>query len=158
MGNTFLASVTALVVFAGGLFVALERPAWVPFVGGAASEEPVLVFLVGSRSGVESVKRAVAPDRIVAESPDAFALVEGRMVATDAEAASGPLMAAGWADRDVELFVLPKNDGLDRRAGAGSAGGSDDPRFARLMELMNKPTLSYGEAMFVMQAMNDGVI
>jgi hypothetical protein len=157
MGNTFLASVTAMIVFAGGLFVALERPAWVPIIGGGAGQEPVLIFLVGSRSGVESVKRAVEPSRIVADSPDAFALVEGRMVATNAEAVSAPLMAAGWADRDIELFTLPKSDGLKRSA-KGSGGGSDDPRFGRLMELMNKPELSYGEAMFVMQAMNDGVI
>jgi hypothetical protein len=159
MGNTFLAGVTAMIVFAGGLFVALERPAWVPVIGGSAAEEPVLIFLVGGREGVAKVKRAVDPGRIVAESPDAIALVEGRMVATNADAASAPLMAAGWSDRDIELFTLPKNDGLKRTTKAGSGGsGSDDPRYERLMELMNKPELSYGEALFVMQAMNDGVM
>ncbi|MGH0035147.1 MAG: hypothetical protein ACQGVK_08955 [Myxococcota bacterium] len=154
----FLASVTAMIVLAGGLFVALERPDWVPVVGGGAGEEPVLIFLVGSRGGVESVKQAVDPARIVAESPDAIALAEGRMVATTADAASAPLMAAGWGDREIELFVVAKNDGLDRKARSGKGGGSDDPRFGRLMELMNKPTLSRGEALFVMQAMNDGVM
>ncbi len=155
MGNTFLAGVTAMVVFAGGLFIALERPSWVPILG--SQQDPILVFLVGDRSGVQAMKRAVDPSRIVAESPDAIALVEGRMMATNAAAVSAPLMAAGWDDREIELFTLPRNDGLNRK-GSRKGKGADDPRFGRLMELMNKPTLSYGEALFVMNAMNDGVI
>jgi hypothetical protein len=156
MGHTFIAGSSAVVVLALGLFVALERPGWLPLVGG--EQKPVLIFLVGNRSGVELVKKAVDPARVVAQTPDAFALAEGRMVATNPSAISEPLMAAGWSDRQLEIFSLPKNDGLNRgRKGKGSAG-SDDPRMGRLMELMNKPTLSQGEALFVMQAMNDGLL
>jgi hypothetical protein len=156
MGHTFIAGSTAVVVLALGLFVALERPSWLPVIGG--EQEPVLIFLVGNRSGVELVKKAVDPARIVAQTPNALALAEGRMVATDASAVSEPLMAAGWGDRQIEIFTVPKKDGLNRgRKGKGGAG-SDDPRMGRLMELMNKPTLSQGEALFVMQAMNDGLL
>ncbi len=155
MKATFLAGVTALAVLSTGLFVALERPSWVPLVG--AEEEPVLIFLVGSRQGVETLKRAVDPSRIVAESPDAVALVEGRMVATHADAVAAPLTAAGWTDRKLEILQVPRRDPLrgSRREGAGAA---DDPRMQRLNELMSKPTLSYGEALFVMNAMNDGLM
>jgi len=154
VGNTFLASATAMIVFAGGLFIALERPSWVPLLG--AKPEPVLVFLVGDRRGVEVMRRAVDPARIVAESPDAIALVEGRMVATTPEAVSAPLMQAGWQDREIELLKVPRNDGLRRPSRGGTAG--DDPRMAKLVELMNKPELSQGGALFVLQAMNDGLM
>ncbi len=152
MGKTLLVSLSALFVLSAGLFVALERPSWVPVVG--EEEEPVLVFLVGHRKGVDLMKRAVDPQRIVAESPDAIALAEGRIVATGAEAVSAPLMAAGWGDRTIELLRVPPRD----TNGPGADGEGTDPRFARIMELVNKPTLSYGEALVVMQAMNDGVI
>lgn len=155
MGNTLLASMAAIGVLSAGLFITLERPAWVPVLG--QEEEPILVFLVGDTAGVDAVKRAIDPSRIVAETDDAFALVEGRMIAAGPEAVSEPLTAAGWIDRKVELLPLPKR--RDTVAAASRGGGSsDDPRFERLMDLMNKPTLSHGEALFVMTAMNDGLL
>ena len=154
MGNTLLASIAAMAVFSAGLFVTLERPSWMPLLG--QPEEPILIFLVGDADSVAIVKRAIDPSRIVAETPDAIALVEGRMIVSGPEAVSQPLTAAGWVDREIELIPVPK---ARETLAAGKAGNdSDDPRFERLMELMNKPTLSQGEALFVMQAMNDGVL
>lgn len=155
MGNTVLASMAAIGVLSAGLFITLERPAWIPVLG--QEEEPILVFLVGDRDAVSAVKRAIDPSRIVAETDEAFALVEGRMIAAGPEAVSEPLTAAGWIDRRVELFPLPRRRDTAAASGKGG-GGSDDPRFDRLMDLMNKPTLSHGEALFVMTAMNDGLL
>ena len=155
MGNTLVASMAAIGVLSAGLFVALERPAWIPVLGQEAA--PILVFLVGDAAAVNAVKRAVDPSRIVAETDDAFALAEGRMIAAGPEAVSEPLTAAGWIDRKVELLPLPKRRETVAASGEGG-GSSEDPRFDRLMELMNKKTLSHGEALFVMNAMNDGLL
>jgi hypothetical protein len=156
MTHPFLAGISAVAVVSAALFLVVERPAWLPVVGGSG-EEPILVFLVGSREGVEIVKRAVDPERIVVETPDAIALVEGRMVATDAHAVSQPLMDAGWSDRSLELLSVPRDDGRRRRGGE-QPSEADAARMARLTELMNKPTLTSGEAMVVLQAMNDGLL
>jgi len=152
MRSMLLASVTAILVLSTGLFLALERPTWLP--GTQEQEEPVLVFLVGHRSGVAALKAAVDPSRILAESPDAVALAEGRVVATDPSAVAAPLLAAGWGDRPVELLAVPRR----RESADADAAEVDDERMARLMELVKKPSLSYGEAMVVMQAMNDGLL
>jgi hypothetical protein len=118
----------------------------------------VLVFLVGSRAGVDRVRKAVDPARIVADGPDALALVEGRIVAVDSAAVSVPFTAAGWIDREIELLrVEPREPGY-RQSQVASAGGEVDPaRMARLRDLIHQPTLSAGEQLFVLQAMNDGV-
>ena len=80
-----------------------SAPAWLPDLGG---EEPsVLVLLVGDRAGVASIRAAVAPDRVLAATPDALALEPGRIVATSPEAAGEPLMQAGWADRPIEIWT-----------------------------------------------------
>ena len=76
---------------------------WLPELG---DEEPaVLVLLVGDRHGVASVRAAVAPERVVAATPDAVALEPGRIVATSPEAAGEPLMQAGWAERPIEIWT-----------------------------------------------------
>ena len=160
MGKMFLAGTSAFIVFSAGLYLALERPAWTARVPEVlqSSEPPVMVFLVGNRGGVELMKRAVDPARIVAESPDAIALVEGRIIATSPSAVSDPIMQAGWSARRIEIFTLPKNDGLNRGRSASRQGRQRDPRMGRLMELINKPTLSQSEAVFALQAMDDGLL
>ncbi len=159
MGNSFIAAMAAIAVMSLGTFLALEKPSWLPVFGGEKSET-VLVFLVGSRWGVETVKKSVDPARIVAETPDAIALVEGRMVAVDAAAVSEPLMLAGWADRQLELLQVPRDDGLRRsgKKGTGEQSEEDAARMDRITELMNKPSLTQGEALFVLNAMDDGLM
>lgn len=162
MGNPFMAAMAAMAavaVMSMGTFLALEKPSWLP-VFGEEKSDTVLVFLVGSRRGVETVKKSVDPARIVAETPNAIALVEGRMVAVDAAAVSEPLMAAGWADRPLELLQVPRDDGLNRgeKKGTGEQSGEDAARIDRIMELMNKPSLTQGEALFVLNAMDDGLM
>lgn len=151
------ATVGAVLLGFALLFVALERPSWLPRALSAPAEAPVLVFLVGDRAGIERVRRAVDPTRIVHESDDALALDPGRILATDVSAVSRPLGEAGWTDRRIEIFHVERADPFERPE-EGPAGVETDPeRLARLRELVKKPTLSYGEQLFVLQAMNEGI-
>jgi hypothetical protein len=119
----------------------------------------VLVFLVGGPEGVEGVRRSVDPSRIVFSSQGAVALQEGRIVAAGQDAVGEPLMAAGWIDREIEIFTVARRDILPTKHGGDGANKDVDPeRLARLNELVKKPTLSYGEQLFVLQAMNDGIV
>ncbi len=150
-----IAGASAALLLAAGLFLALERPTWLAAVADA---EPVLVIVVGDRSRVALMREAVDPARIVADSPDAIALAEGRLFAADAVAVSDSLERAGWTDRKIEIFTVSKSGDSQRRGGSGAERGERDPRMERLMELMNKPRLSRGEALFVLSAMNDGLM
>ncbi len=160
MLKSFIPLAATMAMLSGGTYLAMERPEWLPVYG---EQERVMVFLVGSQAGVEHVKRAVNPDRIVASTPEALALIEGRIIATNAEAVSEPLTMAGWIDHEIEIFTVAKEDHLkDARAKSGCASGScndaDPERMEKLQALMQKETLTYGEQMFVLQAMNDGVV
>jgi len=161
--RTFIALAAFFVTVSLGLLLTLEGPKWIPGMaslvpGGQSSSNKVIVFLVGDRSGVDSVRNAVDPSRIVWSTPDAVALKEGRIVAAGQEAVGEPLMEAGWIDREIEIFTVAKRDILPPKRGDVAANQDVDPeRLARLAELVKKPTLSYGEQMFVLQAMNDGV-
>jgi hypothetical protein len=138
-----------------GLFLALEGASLIP--GYQSEQERILVFVVGSRAGVERVRRAVDPARILASSPDAIALAEGRMVVSNAEAVGGPFVEAGWIDRPIEMFHLERSNGLNRSRSSKESNSVDPERLAKLRALVHKRTLSRGEQLMVMQAMNDGV-
>jgi len=154
MRSTLLVGTVASVVLGSGLLWVGSKLDGGPLSGFRSAEEPVLVFLVRSRRGVERVKAAVDPARIVAETPDAVALVEGRLVATSAPAVSEPFMAAGWADRPVEIFELPRSAGPAAGGPHHTAEGpTNDAQREKLVELMNKPTLSRGEALFVLRTL-----
>ena len=156
MRSAVLSLSVAVLILTGGLYLGLERPAWLPILG--AEKQRVLVFLVGDPKGVERVRAAVHRDRIVAATPYAIALAEGRIVAVDADSASAPIMQAGWLDREIELFHVEKADPLARGRRATSAGEEVDPeRMAKLRSLIHKPTLTAGEQLFVLQAMSDGL-
>lgn len=163
--RTFIALAAFFVAVSGGLLLTLEGPKWMPALaewvpGGAArADDRVLVFLVGGREGVERVRRSVHPSRVAFSSPDAIALVEGRIVAAGQDAVGEALMTAGWIDRDIEIFTVARRDILPAKHAGGGANENVDPeRLARLNELVKKPTLSYGEQLFVLQAMNDGIV
>ncbi|UCE86663.1 MAG: hypothetical protein JSU66_02690 [Deltaproteobacteria bacterium] len=155
MRSTQIAVATASLVTALGLAAALAGPRW---FGARASGEPVLVILVRDRSGVALVRAAVDPGRIVAERPDALALAEGRVVAAGPEAVPALLGLAGWQDRELELFGLPARDAARRPGAKPLPDPEREARRARLYELMKKPMLSAGEGLFVLQAMNDGLL
>ncbi|MCH6563893.1 MAG: hypothetical protein O7B23_05800 [Deltaproteobacteria bacterium] len=103
MRSSFLCQVSTL---AGGLrllmlgladweAIRLKAESWFDAGVGLAVEEPVRGLLVGDPRSVAKIRDAVDPDHIVASTPQAFALVEGRISATSIEAASRPLNRAG---------------------------------------------------------------
>lgn len=156
MNRLPIAVATVILLFAV-LFLALERPGWLPDALAAPESERVLVFLVGDRADVERVRQAVDATRVVYASDDALALVEGRIVATDAAAASAPVNQAGWRDRRLEIFHVERADPFARRPDDEKVAEVDPERLARLRALVQKPTLTYGEQIFVLQAMRDGI-
>ena len=159
--RSFAALLGFLLVVAG-LVTAFEGPEWIPGVEGVLpgaddDSDRVLVFLVGSPAGVERVSDAVDPDRVVAWSPDAVALVEGRIVATDQAAVGDALLGAGWVDREIEIISVGATDTPRGGRGGGAQEPVDPERLALLKKLMKQPTLNRAEQLFVMQAMNDGI-
>ncbi len=56
MTKALVPLVTSMAILSGGTFLALERPAWLPYFG---ESDRVLVFLVGSRAGVDHVRSVV---------------------------------------------------------------------------------------------------
>jgi hypothetical protein len=116
------------------------------------TNSPVTVMLVGDQESVAAIREAVHPDRIVASTPDGFALVEGRIIATSIEAASRPLNKAGWADRQIEIVLPPAPLKPDfptmQRASAGT--GSSDTVSA----LKDKQVLTPAETRKILETMD----
>ena len=132
-----------------------ERPRWVEgsldWAESLRFGEPpaVLVLLVADRSGVASVRAAVDPARILAETPDAIVLREGRVVATGPEVVGDPLMEAGFSDRSIELWVASQRG--PREQSGGEDGGPS------LAALLAKPTLTPLEVLAVLNGSVSGV-
>ena len=132
-----------------------ERPAlveqsvgWVKSLG-AGEPAPVLVLLVADRSGVAMVGAAVDPARILVQTPDAIVLREGRVIATGPEMVGGPLSAAGFADRSIELWAVTPPEQWKR----------DEPAEGELSlaGLASKPTLTPGEVIALLNGSVRGV-
>ena len=131
-----------------GFALVVERPAllegsasWVKSLrpGGPDS---VLVLLVTDRSGVAAIRAALDPARILAETPDAIVLREGRVVATGPEFVGDPLMEAGFADRSIELWSAAPAVQQHQEEREGEE--------LSLAALARKPTLTPFEAMAVL--------
>jgi len=123
---------------------------------GLIEGDPVLVFVVPQPESARRIRAAVSKDRVVWEGEDGFALVGERVVTSSFEAAGEVIKGAGWLDRPIRIVTLEADPAEDSEADAGSPA-STEARRKRLLELVNQPTLSRGEQMFVLQAMNDGI-
>ncbi len=149
-----LVSMGILLVGLAGLWAAASPGAAIPRLGGGfnfgASDEPVLVFVVGSTEGVARVRAAVDASRVVAESTGAFALRDKRLVAATAESVGPLLVRAGW--RDAELEILAVRESLRPRQGDASPQRAGDE--AQLTELIHKPTLTLSEARRLLASMH----
>ncbi len=130
--------------------VRLEAASWFDAGVEPSAEEPVMVMLVGDAERVAAIRDAVDPDRIVASTPDAFALVEGRIIATSVEAASRPLNQAGWASRSIEIVVPPRKLTPGYAAVQRGGPGSEDPSVA----LKDRDVLSQDQALKLLNAMD----
>ena len=114
MNSGFLMSMSAVVTFGIGVLILTSKPAeWIPSMADLMpKKDPVLVLIVGSDRGVDQVRSAISSDRVVFETEGAFALRSGRIIASSAETASGPINEMDWIDRKIELVAVPMARGL----------------------------------------------
>lgn len=147
-------SMSAIAVFGIGVLLLTSKPGdWMPKLSDFITPpDPVLVVIVGSTDLVDSVRRAISPDRIIADTGDAFALVDRRIIAADADAASGPINQLGWIDRQFELVAAPINGGRrweqnrHRRRSDKTQSDEDREKADQIAQLLRKPTLNAAEA------------
>jgi len=105
-----------------------------PGLPGLVSK-PVLVIVVGDGGQLAQVRAAIDDERVVAESDDAFALMERRII-SESFAGVGPMLtAAGWGDDPLEIVAIQPR-----------APRPDPDRASELAELMKKPSLNWTEA------------
>jgi len=123
---------------------------------GFSEGDPVLVFVVPLPENARMIRAAVSEERIVWEGEAGFALASERVVASSFDSAGEVIKGAGWVHRPIQIITLDvKLD--DEDGGDPSDPKSREGRLARLRQLVHQPTLSYGEQMFVLQAMSDGI-
>jgi len=121
---------------------------------GITEKDPVLVFVIPSLENARKVRAAIAPERIALQSQKGLALTGGRVVALSLDDAGDVIEEAGWVDHPIQIVRL---EDPEPEEGEEFKPGSDEARLARLQSLVNKPTLTRGEQMFVLMAMNDGI-
>jgi hypothetical protein len=153
--NGFLASMGAII--AGGVFILFlqsDGPSPLQSIqNGFATvkkelgltAEPILVFFVSTPKAVAAVRSIIADDRVLAESPRAFALKEGRIIADSRDSAGDIVSAAGWVNRELKLMSISRKEPVKEPS---AEDGGLPP--GKLAELMQKDTLSYGEAMMLL--------
>jgi hypothetical protein len=115
----------------------LPWPGWVRDLAGRP--EPVLVVVVGDGERLRDVRAAIDGGRVVARAADAFALVEGRVIAASFEGVGPLIVEAGWTDRPLEVVAV--------RWGAPPAWPRET---ARVADLMSQPTLTLAEARWLL--------
>jgi hypothetical protein len=138
-----------------GTFVALEGEN----IGknmGLVEEDPVLVFVIPAPENAARVRSVVSPERVLWEGEAGFALVGDRVIASGFDSAGEVIKGAGWIGRPIQIVTLDADPDEKAEGDAGDPA-SRESRRARLLELVHKPTLSRGEQMFVLSAMNDGI-
>ncbi len=126
---------------------------------GLAEQDPVLVFVIPGLENARRLRASITPERIVWQGNQGLALAGGRILALNLDDAGDVIEAAGWVDRPIQIVQLddPKRE-EGTEGEAGSEGGlSREERLTRLRGLVNQPTLSRGEQLFVLSAMNDGL-
>jgi len=126
---------------------------------GVVEEDPVMVFVIPDLNNARTVRAAIQPERIALQSKQGLALIGGRVIALNLDDAGDVIEQAGWVERPIQIVRLedPNTD-----EATGEDGEPVDPadraaRQERLRSLVSKPTLTRGEQMFVLSAMNDGI-
>jgi hypothetical protein len=114
---------------------------WVEGAFETESDPPVVVLVVGTPENVDIMRKVVGSERIVASARNAFALDDGRIIASSLEAVGEPVTAAGWVDRPLEIVAPPKHREAPRgRPENEDAGASPGAR----------PQLSQGDALLLL--------
>ncbi len=155
MRDAFPAAVAVVVLFLVLLVAGLTLPDWKAYVVG--EEPPVHVFVIGSVEAVQSVREVIAPERVLASTPEAIVLREGRIIASSAEAVGDPLTAVGWVDRELDIVsVGPAEPAPHPRSAARAAVAAplspaaagpplEEVEAERFEQLARQPTLTWME-------------
>lgn len=156
MTNPFFqlgAAFAGLVIFS---FMALEGKDVAQELGLVEEDEPVLVFEIPHPEHLANVRRAIADERVLEEQDGGFSVRGARVYVQDVGRAGDFIERGGWVDQPVQIVGLGM-ESEDEGDGGAKPAMTPEERRARLYELVKKPTLSRGEQMFVLQAMNDGI-
>ncbi len=146
-------------VFAGLVIlflVALEGKELARTFGLMAEDEPVLVFEIPHPDRLASVRKAIGDERILEERDGGFSVKSGRVYVLERGQAGAFIGRGGWIDQPVQIVGLGMDRDEEIQDGAKSVMSREETR-ARLDDLMNKASLTRGEQLFVLKAMNDGV-
>jgi len=156
MTNPFFqlgAAFAGLVLFS---FMALEGKDVAQDLGLVEEDEPVLIFEIPHSEHLANVRRAIADERVLEEEEGGFSVRGGRVYVQDVGRAGDFIERGGWVDQPVQIVGLGMETEGERSDGTEPALTPEERR-ARLYALVKKPTLTRGEQMFVLQAMNDGI-
>lgn len=139
-------------------FIALEGKTVGQSLGWIdVSEDPVLVFTIPQDGNLARVRTAIHDERVLWEGDAGFALVGGRIYVKSPEQAGDLIKIGGWVDRPIKIVGL----GMHTEESAGNDSPvvalNREERMVQLRKLVNKPSLTRGEQIFVLQAMNDGL-
>ncbi len=115
-------------------------------MGGAFETEaelPVVVLVVGTPENVDIMRKVVGSERIVASTRSAFALEDGRIIASSLETVGEPVTAAGWVDRPLEIVAPPKrwrepSAALEKESGGASPGAHPELSQSEALLLLNQ--------------------
>ena len=162
MRNGFIMSMSAIAVFGILVLLMTSKPGdWLPKLSDFIKPpDPVLVVIVGSTELVDSVRKVIASERIVADTGDAFALVDRRIIAADSDAASGPINELGWIHREIELVAVPTGGGRKWEKNRHQArkpknlSEEDQEKAELIANLIRKPTLNASEAGLLLRHMD----
>lgn len=138
-----------------GTFVTLEGENIVKSMG-LIEEETILVFVIPVPENAARIRSVVSPDRVIWEGEAGFALVGDRVITSSLDSAGEVIKGAGWIDRPIQIVTLAANPDEEREGGTADPA-SREARRERLLGLVSKPTLSRGEQVFVLAAMNGGI-
>lgn len=157
MTNPFFqlgAAFAGLVLFA---FMAFEGTDVARDLGLVGEDDPVLVFEILHPEHLANVRRAIADERVLEEGETGFSVRGGRVYVQDVGRAGDFIERGGWVDRPVQIVGLGMEAGDAEEGGGAKPPMTPEERRARLYALVKKPSLTRGEQMFVLQAMNDGI-
>ena len=121
-----------------------------------AEDDPVLVFMIPNPDSLASVRAAIDDERVLWEGDEGFALVGARVYVKDLTEAGGLIAIGGWVEKPVQIVGL----GMDSGTGdddSPTPAMSREQRMIQLRKLVNKPSLTRVEQVFVLSAMNDGL-
>ena len=154
--NLFFQSGAAFAGLVILFLVVLEGKELAQTFGLRAEDEPVLVFEIPHPDRLASVRKAIRDECILEERDVGFSVKSGRVYVLDRGQAGAFIGRGGWIDQAVQIVGVGMDRDEEIEDGAKPVMSREETR-ARLDDLMKKASLTRGEQLFVLKAMNDGV-